>query len=113
MHEEFTLRCDHKQFISSQAVKLVCKNGKTIMVVKFKQQFFAYLNECQHLPVELDWEEGKFFDSDNQYIICSTHGALYDPQTGHCISGPCKSKYLHKLDVIQLKDQIRIIYDGS
>ena len=83
------------------------------MVVKFKQQFFAYLNECKHLPVELDWEEGKFFDSDNQYIICSTHGALYDPKTGHCISGPCKSKYLLKLDVIQLKDQIRIIYDGS
>lgn len=113
MLEEFTLRCDHEQFFKNQAVKLLCKNGKTIMVVKFKQQFFAYLNECQHLQVELDWEEGKFFDADNQYIICSTHGALYNPQTGHCISGPCKSKYLKKLDIIQTKNQIRIIYDGG
>ncbi|MCU0897179.1 MAG: Rieske 2Fe-2S domain-containing protein [Burkholderiales bacterium] len=49
----------------------------------------AYLNRCAHVAVELDWQPGQFFDADRNLLICSTHGAEYDPATGRCLGGPC------------------------
>lgn len=54
----------------------------------------AYVNRCQHVPVELDWEEGAFFDYAGLHIVCSTHGAAYLPDTGQCVAGPCKGRRL-------------------
>ena len=45
--------------------------------VRFRGRVRAFLNRCGHLPVELDWEEGRFFDASGLYLICATHGALY------------------------------------
>jgi len=50
---------------------------------------FAYLNRCAHVPMEMDWTPGVFLDADNEYIMCSTHGAVYAPATGRCLGGPC------------------------
>jgi len=49
----------------------------------------AYLNRCLHVPVELDWQPGEFLDSDKRFIICSIHGATYQPADGKCVGGPC------------------------
>lgn len=49
----------------------------------------AYLNRCVHVPTEMDWQEGEFLDSDRRWILCSIHGAHYDPATGQCAGGPC------------------------
>ena len=49
----------------------------------------AYLNRCVHVPTEMDWQEGEFLDMDRRFIICSIHGAHYEPATGHCAGGAC------------------------
>ena len=49
----------------------------------------AYMNRCLHVPVELDWQPGQFLDSDKRFIICSIHGATYEPEDGRCVGGPC------------------------
>ena len=49
----------------------------------------AYLNRCAHVPTEMDWQPGEFLDSSKQYILCSIHGAAYEPSSGHCVAGPC------------------------
>lgn len=59
----------------------------------------AYLNRCAHVGVELDWQPGKFFDSDGLVLICSSHGAIYGPATGVCLGGPCNGGGLEKLSV--------------
>jgi nitrite reductase/ring-hydroxylating ferredoxin subunit len=49
-------------------------------------------------------------DSDNLFIQCSTHGALFKPGTGECIAGPCQGDALSALD-IRLHDgevQVRV-----
>lgn len=68
-------------------------------VVRFNGTPRAYLNQCGHVAVELDWQEGEFFDDTRLYLICSTHGALYDPANGHCISGRCAGRGLVALPV--------------
>ena len=58
-------------------------------VFRFRGQFFAYLNRCAHVAMEMDWKPGDFFSDDKRYLVCATHDAHYEPQTGECISGPC------------------------
>lgn len=51
---------------------------------------YAYLNRCAHVPMEMDYQPNKFFDSTGQWLMCSTHGAMYSPKTGQCRAGPCR-----------------------
>jgi nitrite reductase/ring-hydroxylating ferredoxin subunit len=62
----------------------------TGFAVRYDGRVHAYLNRCAHVPIELDWNEGQFFDSSGLYLMCSTHGAIYDPETGRCAGGPCR-----------------------
>lgn len=58
---------------------------------------YAYLNRCGHVPVQLDWQPGEFFDHSRLYLICATHGALYAPDSGRCMGGRCNGKGLQPL----------------
>lgn len=57
-------------------------------------QPLAWLNRCAHVPVELDWNPGRFLDDTGTVIVCATHGAVYDASDGACIGGPCRGKAL-------------------
>lgn len=67
--------------------------------VRYRGRVHAYLNRCSHVPMELDWQEGRFFDSAGLYLICGTHGALYAPDSGACVGGRCNGKGLRPLEV--------------
>jgi len=83
----------------------------TGFVVRYQGKAHAYVNQCAHVPVELDWNEGQFFTVNKDYLICSTHGAHYAPETGLCVYGPCKGKSLQSLPVTELNQQIIIHID--
>jgi nitrite reductase/ring-hydroxylating ferredoxin subunit len=70
-------------------------------VVRHEGQVHGYLNRCAHMPAELDWQPGRFFDADGQWLVCSMHGALYAPDTGLCVSGPCPGRSLRRLQVTE------------
>jgi|SRR5450830_1559621 len=80
-------------------------------VVRFDNQVYAYVNKCAHVPIELDWNEGDFFDLGKDYLLCATHGAHYQPQTGYCVMGPCKGKRLQKLKVTEENGNILLDVD--
>ena len=80
----------------------------TGFVVRFKGIPYAYVNQCAHISVELDWEHGDFFTAQQDYLICSTHGAHYRPDNGFCVMGPCKGKSLKPLKVTEQNGQIII-----
>lgn len=80
----------------------------TGFVVRFHGKPYAYVNQCAHVAVELDWNEGEFFTSQKDYLICATHGAHYRPDTGFCVMGPCKGKSLKVIPVIEQNQQIII-----
>lgn len=69
--------------------------------VRFHGRVHAYLNRCGHIPVELDWQHGQFYDMTGIYLICATHGALYDPATGNCVGGRCNGRGLVPLEVTE------------
>ncbi|MDP5009543.1 MAG: Rieske (2Fe-2S) protein [Glaciimonas sp.] len=75
-------------------------------VVRYDNKVHAYLNRCAHIPQELDWNEGDFFESSGLYIMCATHGAVYNPDDGKCVGGPCRGASLRKLVVEERDDQV-------
>src|SRR3954468_12745330 len=68
-------------------------------VVRYSGAVHGYLNRCAHVAMELDWQEGVFFDLTGHDLLCSTHGASYDPRSGRCLGGPCNGTPLLKLKV--------------
>ena len=60
-------------------------------------QVRAYENRCPHAGTPLNISDGKFYSSDGANIMCTTHGALFNPKNGRCIRGPCKDEWLRQL----------------
>jgi nitrite reductase/ring-hydroxylating ferredoxin subunit len=57
--------------------------------LRIDDRVVAYMNRCAHVPAEMDWQAGHFLDMDKRWILCSTHGAAYEPADGRCVGGPC------------------------
>lgn len=74
--------------------------------LRFEGQVVAYLNRCVHVPTEMDWQEGEFLDMNRELIMCSIHGAVYEPQTGRCAGGPCGRGKLTALRVQEHDGQV-------
>lgn len=88
-------------------------DATTGFVVRYDGQLHAYLNRCAHVPIELDWEKGVFFESGGLYIMCSTHGAIYVPETGFCAGGPCKGGRLRKIALTERDGNVYWQPDGQ
>jgi nitrite reductase/ring-hydroxylating ferredoxin subunit len=80
--------------------------------VRHNGKVYAYINRCAHVPVELDWTDGDFFDYSKLYLICATHGAMYLPDSGLCIQGPCPGKRLQPVSVEERDGQILLLKES-
>ena len=84
--------------------------------VRFRGRVHAFVNRCPHLGTELDWQPGEFFgglpptgtesESSGLYLVCSTHGAIFEPDTGKCVAGPCRGASLELLQVREREGQV-------
>jgi nitrite reductase/ring-hydroxylating ferredoxin subunit len=75
-------------------------------VVRFQGKPYAYLNRCAHVPMELDWVQGQFFESSGEFLMCATHGAVYRPETGVCAGGPCRGGRLRPIAVREREGKV-------
>ena len=69
-------------------------------VVNWHGTHVAYLNNCPHTHVNLNWSPNQFFDIESHYIQCSMHGALFNPSSGVCLRGPCLGQSLTSLPTV-------------
>jgi nitrite reductase/ring-hydroxylating ferredoxin subunit len=74
--------------------------------LRYDGEVVAYLNRCLHVPVEMDWQPGVFLDSEQRFILCSTHGASYEPLDGRCVGGPCGRGRLTAVEVREIDGQV-------
>jgi nitrite reductase/ring-hydroxylating ferredoxin subunit len=80
--------------------------ARPAFAVRFRGRIYAYLNECRHQATELDWNHGEFFDATRLYLICASHGAVYEPESGRCVLGPCRGARLQSVAVIERDGKI-------
>ena len=74
--------------------------------VRFNGMVHGYLNRCTHVAMELDWQPNRVFDATGQWLLCASHGAAYQPDTGQCAGGPCQGGLVK----IHLVDNGGIVY---
>jgi nitrite reductase/ring-hydroxylating ferredoxin subunit len=67
-------------------------------VVRQGDAVFAYQNHCMHAGHPLNWMPDSFLTPDRGKIICASHGAIYEIDTGLCVSEPCRGKSLRAVD---------------
>ncbi len=84
------------------------RRGRTVegFVVNHDGGYHAYVNRCPHVGTPLDLWPNEFFTEDGRLLICSTHGAIYEPDTGRCIAGPCVGDALERLAAYRDGDAI-------
>ena len=77
------------------------REGRAVagFIVNHGGRHFAYVNRCPHAGTPLDLWPNEFLTADGRYLICATHGAVFEPDTGRCVEGPCPGARLEALPV--------------
>jgi len=78
------------------------------VLVNYEGRFHAYVNRCRHMTTPLDFVRNQFFTEDGRHVMCMTHGAVYEPESGLCVDGPCKGLSLHRLPVLVAEGEVRV-----
>ena len=75
-------------------------------MVNYAGELFAYVNRCRHVPMTMDWVENQFLTEDGRYILCATHGAAFEPDSGECVFGPPCGKFLDRVPLTIEGDRV-------
>ena len=67
---------------------------RQLFAVRQGQQVFVYQNRCPHRGIPLEWVPDQFLDHSGRLIQCASHGALFLPESGECVTGPCAGERL-------------------
>jgi nitrite reductase/ring-hydroxylating ferredoxin subunit len=73
----------------------------------------AYVNTCPHAGHPLDLLPHRFLTADRSLIVCSSHGALFEPADGRCVAGPCTGRALRPLSVAIGPDGLVRLVEGG
>lgn len=86
--------CRLEEIPDGDSKGLSLEDGRDILVVRQGGAVFGYQNVCPHLFTPLEWQPDDFLDDSGQFIICATHGALFQIEDGECVAGPCQGESL-------------------
>lgn len=67
-------------------------------VVRKGDAVYAYQNVCVHVGHPLNWTPDRFLTKDGTALICASHGATYEIETGYCYAGPGNGRSLRQVD---------------
>ena len=88
----------HINDIPEKGSKELVLESISFIAVKSDGIIYLYRNSCPHLGLPLQWQQDQFLNHDKSLIICSTHGALFEIDSGLCIAGPCQNQMLKVVD---------------
>ncbi len=83
-------------------------DAQALFAVKKDGQLYLYENTCPHLQITLNFTPNQFLDQEGYFIMCANHGALFEIETGLCISGPCLGKSLTRIPFEIQNGQLQI-----
>lgn len=54
----------------------------------------AWHNVCPHQGRALNFAPDRFLTDKHGHLVCAAHGAVFEPDEGRCVSGPCRNACL-------------------
>ena len=88
---------DIEEGSATNAVIELADGHRHLILTRKADEVNVFLNSCPHTGVRLDWKVGVFLTVDKAHLQCSTHGALFELDSGFCVAGPCINQCLVKL----------------
>ena len=79
-----------------------CPNGANVvsgLLLATPDGARAYRNVCPHAAIPLDRDGEPLLSADGLFLVCRNHGAVFRPEDGFCVAGPCEGASLTPLDV--------------
>ena len=73
-------------------------DGYSYILLRHAGRIKVYVNRCPHAGINLEWQPDEFFDRDGHFLQCATHGALFRPEDGTCVRGPCAGDALQSVN---------------
>jgi naringenin degradation protein FdeD len=80
-------------------------------VVRSGAEVRGYVNNCPHAGHPLNLRPHRFLTPDGALILCSSHGAVFERETGYCVAGPCAGKTLRPVP-LQVESGFVMLADG-
>lgn len=77
-----------------------------LVATRRKGQPRAWINLCPHQARPLNFAPDRFLTDDDNRLVCAHHGAVFDPDSGACVAGPCLNAELRALAVRQREDGV-------
>ena len=89
--------------------------GDTVegIVIRLDGEVVAFANVCPHLGYPLDARSGDFLGKGERTLVCDSHGAQFEADTGRCTAGPCQGDRLETFRVEEEDDEIVILRGRS
>jgi nitrite reductase/ring-hydroxylating ferredoxin subunit len=84
-----------------------------LFVVRKEGVLAAYRNRCPHTGAPLEWLPDQFLDLENSFIECALHGALFRPEDGYCLRGPCVGASLESLELEVVDGRVQVTLPES
>ena len=66
----------------------------------------GYINSCPHAGHPLNLLPHRFLTPDRALILCSSHGALFEKESGQCLAGPCPGQALTPIPLVVVADLV-------
>ena len=79
-----------------------------MILVRRPDRFFAYVNACPHQYLPLDYRGPQILSAAGDQLMCTSHGAMYDLETGVGTSGHGLGSSLDSVP-LELTDDGRIL----
>lgn len=61
----------------------------TVFAVRRGARVQVWADRCPHHGTPLPWRRDAYLNAAGDRIVCAAHGALFEPDSGLCVQGPC------------------------
>ena len=75
-------------------------------VVRRGGELHGYVDSCPHTGGPLPAEPDRYLDRKGEWILCWTHGAMFQIADGLCVAGPCVKRSLRPWPVAVRGDEV-------
>ncbi|WP_085026385.1 Rieske (2Fe-2S) protein [Ensifer aridi] len=74
---------------------------RKVIVTRRDGRLIGWLDACPHYPggTPMAWKSDAYLNGEGTHLACHSHGALFDPETGECVLGPCLGQRLTKVEL--------------
>ncbi len=79
-----------------------------LIVTRHQGKPKAWFNVCPHQGRPLNIAPNRFLTDENNQLVCCVHGAVFEPNQGQCVSGPCLNAHLKAVKIREDNGQVSV-----